>query len=158
MSFITTDNADKFSYNDCILKKGAFENGGLSLEVEALIVRANNEMNQNGTDSYAGETYITFDDAEPEKLILEGYESYDADGNLRGAVADADISLNNMDTIGLFKNSYLTGIRRTEDGKYAVEIEIPDEDPSAITDVYELTLKASRVVFSWDRYMNRVQY
>ena len=56
--FVSTNEFDKFGYDDCLVKSIRETASGLVLELEALIVRARNSQNTNYTDSYADTTTL----------------------------------------------------------------------------------------------------
>lgn len=156
MSFVSKNEIDKFRYDDCVINEISMDKEDMSLEVEALIVRSDNSQNTNYTDSYADVTKIVFSRASVVMIIKEGYRRFDADDNLIEDVKDAVVEADKVN-ISDFAQQYLVGISRDEDGKYSVEIEFADEDPTALTDVYKLVIEAEDVTVTWDKYMNRVQ-
>lgn len=156
MAFKSINEVDKFAYDDCISHK--MEIGeDIKLELEAIIVKANNSANSNYTDSYADETLMVFEKARITKVILEGYKYYSANDVLLEEVPDKELSLEECDWARKFSRVFLINVEKVGDNTYILEFEMPDTDPSARTDVYEVTLEATNVNVSWERYMNRVQ-
>lgn len=159
MGYKVTNEVDTFSYRDCYTTEVKCCGNSIVIYVEALIVRSNNSANSNYTNSYAGETRIVFENASISKLIKLGYRKYDAADNLIECVEDSEEPFAAIDMEKFMNKVFLTGIARSsdEDNSYTITIELPDEDPSAITDEYELTIKCSEVCFCWEQYLNRVQ-
>lgn len=156
MAFKSINEVDKFAYDDCISHK--MEIGeDIKLELEAIIVKANNSANSNYTDSYADETLMVFEKARITKVILEGYKYYSANDVLLEEVPDKELPLEECDWARKFSRVFLINVEKVGDNTYILEFEMPDTDPSARTDVYEVTLEATNVNVSWERYMNRVQ-
>lgn len=156
MSYISKNEPDKFRYDDCVIEEVNMRDGSLCLSVEALIVKADNSQNSNYTESYAGTAQMAFDDATIIKAVKEGYKRYDANDKLLEEVEDESIPVDELD-LNDFVHQYLCTLRKITEGQYLLEIEFADEDPSAITDVYELTLTAGDFNVTWDKYLNKVQ-
>ena len=70
MGFESVNEIDKFSFDDCVVKKFEVQEGQLYLELEALIVKAGNSQNTNYTESYAGPTTVRL----KEGKILSGIQ------------------------------------------------------------------------------------
>lgn len=156
MSYVSKNEPSNFRYDDCVINEVKWKGNTLSFLVEALIVKANNSQNTNFTESYAGDTRIAFDNAKITKIIKEGYKKYDANDNLLEAIEDKEVSADEVELCD-FGGQYLISLQQIDTKLYSVEVEYADEDPSVITDVYELTIEADSVIATWDRYMNRVQ-
>ena len=78
MGFQSVDELEHFSFRDCQINTFRVTEEGLFLEVEALIVKANNSQNTNYTESYAGTTRILFEDGKLLSGKKDGYKYYDA--------------------------------------------------------------------------------
>lgn len=171
MKYVSKNELNTLRFDDCILKKMEINEENMKLLVEALIILSGNSQNTNYTDSYAGEAVIEISNARLTKVIKEGYKRYDANDVLMEEIPDTVMDTD-ADYPGLFKEQYLISLKEAEspkddsqkddsqkDGRYLTfEVEMTDEDPSVITDVYEMTVEYSDVTVSWDRYLNRVQY
>lgn len=156
MKFKSVNETENFIYKDCVINEAHFTDVAVSFIVEALIVKASNSQNTNYTNSYAGDTEITFIRSVIEKITLLGYNKYDANDNLLEKVEDKEVSMSLNEMKTKFTGAYLTEII-CEEEKYKVYFEIPDEDPSAVTDEYEMIITCDEVVIEWDKYLNRVQ-
>lgn len=157
MRFNSINEIDKFRFDDCVLKECSIDESGITLMVEALIVKADNSQNSNYTESYAGEAAINMPGAKVSGLIRDGYRKYDADDNLIEQVEDESLPVNALNFKEMFNNQYLTDISALKEGEYRIGFEIADEDPTAITDSYTMVVQCESISVSWDRYMNRVQ-
>lgn len=158
MKFCSNNEIEKFAYNDCVITGVVKRDSELVLNLEALIVKANNSQNSNFTDSYAGETECKISGITYYKLCKIGFKYYDADDNLISETPDEEMDINSADLDNLMKDMYLYKLEKTdEDGLLHLEFETVEEDISVPTDAYELVFSADNIAISWDRYMNRVQ-
>lgn len=157
MKFKSVNEIDKFGYRDSYIEDMIFEDKCIVLMAEALIVKANNSNNSNYTDSYAGTSRISFSNGSVEKITKLGYKRFDANDNLLDSIDDKEVLLENKGIIKICKGAYLTSIEQGDEKLVSVGIEIPDEDPTAITDEYEIVLKCDEVIIEWDKYLNRVE-
>jgi len=69
LKFRTINETETFSYQDCVIKEVHINSEAVSFVAEALIVKASNSQNSNYTDSYAGDTNITFIRSVIEKIV-----------------------------------------------------------------------------------------
>lgn len=153
--FKSIDETDKFSYEDCVLIGIEKAEDGLIMDVEALIVRENNSQNTNFTESYAGPTAVKFVDGKITDIVKVGFKYYDADGRLIKEVPDEPVVKPQWESlIKTFDGNYLPALDKG-DGRYTVEIEMSEEDGTQ-GNSYLLTIEASGVVITWDKYLNRV--
>ena len=153
--FKSIDETDKFSYEDCVLTGIEKAEDGLVFDVEALIVRENNSQNTNFTESYAGPTAIKFVGGKISNIVKVGFKYYDADGRLIKEVPDEPVSeLEWESLIKTFDGNYLPALDKG-DGVYTVEIEMSEDDGTQ-GNSYLLTMEASSVIITWDKYLNRV--
>ena len=157
MKFVSVNESDKFAYRDSRINKVNMADSGITLEVEALIVRRDNSQNSNYTDSYAGDTNIIFRAANIDRIIKLGYKKYDANDHLLEEIDDEEVNMEAAGLSYLMTGAYLTGISKSGDDSLTIGIEIPDEDPAAVTDEYEIVLKTDELRVEWDKYLNRVQ-
>lgn len=128
----------------------------MKLMLEALIIRSGNSQNTNFTDSYASETTCIMEGVELVGIIKEGYKRYDANEILLEEIPDEPVAQEAYaDLYKSFQGAYLAEFTK-EDEEYALIFELADDD--AVTDSYEVSLKVTDVTFTWDKYMNRVQY
>lgn len=154
--FKSTNEIEKFSFEDCVFSGFEKAEDGLVFELEALIVRANNSQNANFTDSYAGTAFLKFADAKIDAVLKAGYRYYDADGNLLKSVEDEPVPENDREPLyKILKGSYLVACDKTEKG-YFLEIEMCEEDGVGAS--YLLDIACNDAIVTWERYMNRVQH
>lgn len=157
MSFISKNELNKFKFDDCVLCELTRDKSGMKLTLDALIVKANNSQNSNYTDSYADTAVCTLKNVEVIALLKEGYNHYDADDNLIEEIPDEPIAPSDYpEMFKSWEGAYLCRFE-LEDGEYVLEFETTDE-VGAIGDSYELHLTADSITFTWEKYLNRVQY
>ena len=153
--FKSVDETDRFSYEDCVLTGINKAEDGLVFDVEALIVKENNSQNSNFTESYAGPTSVKFVGGKLLNMVKVGFKYYDADGRLIREVPDEPVSgLEWESLIKTFDGNYLPSLEKG-DGTYTVEIEMSEEDGTQ-GNSFLLTIEASSVIITWERYLNRV--
>ena len=157
MAFRSENEVDKFIYDDCIITEAKVTEKGATFSLEALIVKARNSQNSNYTDSYAGDTTLYMENARIEKAVKEGYKYYDANDVLVEDHPDEEIDIKSIDWNDMLSKVFLIGLEKEGDDTYYMRIELPETDPSKLVDTYEITMKATSAVFTWDKYMNRVQ-
>ena len=176
--FQSVNELDKFSYDDCVLKKLIVSETGLTARVEALIVDANNSQNTNYTRSYAGDSEITFVHGRIDKVVKEGYRYYDANDVLMEEIPDEVLTDEEVETLLTRLNDvylYDVQVMKTEqagngeqdssvdasaDQVCVLGIEFPTEDPNDLSltaDSYQIKVVYESVSVTWERYMNRVE-
>lgn len=166
MSFISINELEKFSFEDCQIVDVKLSTGKIEFTLEALIVRGNNSQNANYTDSYADTCTLTLVDSEILSIVEEGYKNYDADDNLISEVPDKEISL--LESVSLFssfKEQYLCAAECDEKTAnyliFTFEVDTGTLNEAGITDPYLPTylvqIKFSSATVEWDRYLNKVQ-
>ena len=157
MKYKTVNETENFIYKDCNINEAYFDNMMISFVVEALIVKATNSKNTNYTDSYAGDAEVNFVRPAIMSVIHAGYKKYDAEDKLIEEVEDKEVSLDHNQMRSMFTGAYLTGIDKESEGVYRLSMELADEDPYAVADVYEVRISCDEVIIEWDKYLNRVQ-
>ena len=155
--YTSVNETDKFGYNDCVLNRAELGNGFLSLSLEALIVKGDNSQNSNYTDSYAGESVMTFEGVKVVSLIRQGMKYFDADDHLINEVPDEELNVILTDIPSLLSKKFLLEVSRKEGKLYSLQVETPIEEYGDISDIYELTVESDKVTVTWEKYMNRVQ-
>lgn len=163
MAFKCENELENFSFKDCQINEISFSEKDIIIEVEALIVLAENSQNTNYTNSYADITKIVLKDAKILSGFKEGFKYYDADDKLLSEEPDTD--LNDSEIKELIKKSsgaYLFGIKKhpvDTDFEYAFGLEFADDSDygSNVSDTYQLNISFSKATISWDKYLNRVQ-
>lgn len=156
MAYQSVNEIEKFSFEDAQITKIKETEQGITMEVEALIVKPNNSQNANYTESYAATTTIRLVEGKIVSGVKEGYKYYDANDVLKEVVADKPLSKEQINQlIDNCENAYVIGFLQEskEDEKfvYSFGIEI-NEDES-----YWLLLEFGKAIFNWEQYLNKVQ-
>lgn len=162
MGFKSVDEIEQFQFDDCRISRFELTDAGISLELEALIVKSNNSQNTNYTDSYAGTTHVRLIDGKITDGVKDGYKYYDANDVLIREVSDTALSEEEIKAFPkLCEGAYLYTLEkdREENGLYYYNmgVEFVDETDNTMADSYSLHIVFSKAVFEWERYMNRVQ-
>lgn len=140
-----------------MITKSKITEEGIRLELDALIVRANNSQNSNYTDSYAGETVCNLKKGKITSFIKAGYKYYDANDNLVEEKPDELMEVSDKDIENILTDIYMPELEKNDDGTYTLVAEVISEDISENVDVYIVTIECEEVVITWEHYMNRVQ-
>ncbi len=158
-TYRSVDEIDRLDFKDCSITDAIIDEEGIRFELEALIIKANNSQNENYTDSYAGETRMKLVRGRIDSIVREGYRYYNADNELIREVPDETIDADTVkDLAALFTGSYLAGMEVTEPGKCYLFIEtVAEDDYMSASDSYRFTISYDSAVFTWTRYLNRVQ-
>ena len=163
--FCSINELDKFSYDDCVINSFKVLDNSITLELEALVVKANNSQNSNYTESYADVTVMRLVDAKIERIILAGYKVYDADDNLLEEIPDKEIEADGYDEIisklsgaYLYRVLQMDKIGDKEIYDFEIEFESGEQMQDLRNDTYVLSIAMSKSEVSWDRYLNRVQH
>lgn len=158
MGYRVVNEVNNFDYRDSYTTQAEINGKSIVLHVEALIVKSNNSANSNYTNSYAAESRIEFTNATITKLVKLGYRRFDANDNLIEEIKDKEEPFAAIDMEKLMSKVFVTGIEKAEnsDSIYHLMIELPDEEPGAITDEYDIEIVCDEIITSWDSYMNRV--
>lgn len=164
MPFVSKNEIENFSFEDCQVTDFEKSDNDIVMLLEALIVKERNTQNANFTQSYADVTKLILKDAKICSVTLAGYKVYDANDNLLEEIEDRDIP--EADWAGILKdlkNTYLYRCIQDTDYKegYCYDFEFEHFSDAQNIDLKEdtfvITIKFSESVFSWDRYLNRVQ-
>ncbi|MCQ2519469.1 MAG: hypothetical protein MJ107_02940 [Lachnospiraceae bacterium] len=154
--FKTTNETDKFRYDDCVIKKMIIDEVGISLSVDALIVKADNSQNSNYTESYADTAEVEIKAGKIVNIIRDGYKVFDANDVLLREVPDEEVDINSKKWNVLFEGQYLVGINRTDEKKIVIIVELMDEESMGVSDSYSVSIECESVDIKWERYLNRV--
>ena len=157
MAYKSMDEIEQFRFDDCQI--GSFRTVGqdLILEVDALIVRANNSQNTNYTESYADTTRISLHGGRLEKVVKDGYRYYDANDVLVSEVPDEELSSEETaDFPARCEGAYLFEMEKIEGG-YRLGIEFEDPEDHTVGASYQVFVSCESVACTWERYLNRVQ-
>lgn len=164
MGFESVNEIEQFNFDDCVIKKFEVQDEQIYMELEALIVRPRNSQNTNYTESYAGLTTVRLKNGKILSGVKEGYRYLDANDTVLDEIPDQQLTAQELEVFPKqCTDTYLFSMEKEkeEDGKYIyyVEIEFPSEDQydNALTDTFELEISFDKAVFSWERYMNRVE-
>ncbi|MCQ2497689.1 MAG: hypothetical protein MJ133_01775 [Lachnospiraceae bacterium] len=155
--FKTINETDKFRYDDCVINEMIIDSVGISMSVDALIVKGDNSQNSNYTDSYAGTSQIEMKGASIIKIVKDGYKVYDANDVLIKEIPDEEMDINSEKWNIKFAGQYLTGIRRSDE-ETVFEIEMNDEEGFGVGDSFSVYIKCGDISICWEKYMNRVSY
>lgn len=160
MNYKSVDEINKFRFDDCRINSVKKTDKDIYIEVEALIVCADNSQNSNYTESYAGTAVIKFVSSDIKKCIRDGYKYYDANEVLISEVEDCILE---KDEIPAFLNScegaYLCELKKntSETDSYDLGIEFEDSEDGTVSDSYSLVIVCEKIIVEWDQYLNRVQ-
>lgn len=164
MGFESINEIEQFSFDDCIIKKFELQEGQIYLELEALIVKPRNSQNTNFTESYADITTVRLKEGKILSGIKEGYKYYDANEVLLEEKPDQVLSRDELEAFpkkctDVYLFSFKRDAEKSDKFHYFMEIEFPSEDQydKAMTDTFELKIAFEKAIFSWERYMNRVE-
>ncbi len=161
MSYLSLDEIEQFSFEDCQILKAEKNQDKLTLQVEALIVQPNNSQNEQYIRSYADTSLIQFKKVSSFEMIREGYRYYDANDVLLETKPDTLLDESEAKKVlADCKGAYLFEVQKgPEENSISLRIEFADEvdqDPLACIS-YEIKLVCDQVAVSWDQYLNRVQ-
>lgn len=163
MGFQSINEIETFDFQDCQIISFEIGENQVFLELEALIVKANNSQNSNYTESYAGTTTVKFENAKILSAALEGYQYFDANDVLLEEIPDKPLPEDSLASLpALFKDGYLYAVEKTKEADslfhYCLRIESAEnEEPDLKSDSYQIELSFEKAVFCWERYLNRVQ-
>ena len=155
--FKSVNELNQLCFDDCVIADFEKAEDGLIVNVEALIIKANNSQNTNYTESYAGSTVIKISEATVTDISKCGYRYYDADGKLIREVPDEPVNMLQWDSlIKSFSGNYLPSLEK-EGQEYLLEIEMTDEEDGCQGYTYLMRVKGTDITVTWDKYLNRVQ-
>lgn len=164
MSFKAVDEIYNFDFQDAQIFNAKFGDG-ISFELEALIVEPENTQNENFTKSYAGTTKVRLVDGRITGGCKDGYKRYDANNKLLEEVDDSPMD---EDALKLILKSgsgaYLYAMDAnpdSEEGNYSYTLNLEFPSKEAYDNIggvsYQVSVKFTKAIFEWDKYMNRVQ-
>ena len=159
MGFQSVNELEQFSFQDAQIKNFIVSKDSISLELEAVIVKARNSQNTNFTDSYAGTLSMRLLGGNIQKAVKEGYKYYDANDVLVEEIPDRPLSDEEITSLTKeSKDYYLFDVVKVEDEQnatghflYLFGIDA-DEETS-----YWFQIEFDKSILEWERYMNRVQ-
>ncbi len=163
MGFKSVNEIEKFTFDDCVVQSFKVNEAGIILVLEALIVDSNNSQNTNYTESYADTTTVRLLEGKIISAKKDGYRYYDANEVLMEEVPDTvlnDEEIKNI--INTCEGSYLYYIEKDVDNEndeniYNIGLEFIDEEDNTAADSYEIKVSFKEAIFTWERYLNRVQ-
>ena len=163
MGFKSVNEIEKFTFDDCVISSFKVNEAGIILVFEALIVDSNNSQNTNYTESYADTTTVRLLDGKIISAKKDGYRYYDANEVLMEEVPDtvlSDVETENI--IKICEGAYLYYMEKDADNEsskniYNIGLEFTDEEDNTAADSYEIKVSFSDVIFTWERFLNRVQ-
>ena len=163
MGFKSTNEIEKFTFDDCVISSFKVNEAGIILVLEALIVDSNNSQNTNYTESYADTTTVRLLDGKIISAKKDGYKYYDANDVLMEEVPDEILSEVETDNIiKTCEGAYLYYMEKDADNEssdniYNIGLEFTDEEDNTAADSYEIKVSFKEAIFTWERYLNRVQ-
>ena len=163
MAFKSVNEIEKFTFDDCVVSSFKVNEAGIILTLDALIVDSNNSQNTNYTESYADTVTGRLLDGKIISAKKDGYKYYDANEVLLEEVPDVVLSKEETENIiKTCEGSYLYYMEKdneteSETNIYNIGIEFVDEEDSTSADSYEIKVSFSEAIFTWERYLNRVQ-
>lgn len=162
MGFQSVDELNTFSFEDCQITGVKLTSEGINLEVEALIVRPENSQNTNFTTSYAGTTQIRLQGGKIVAGCKEGYKYYNANEELISEKPDEAMDVDTLtEILKKADGAYLFSIMENKSpvvGQYRMGLEFVDESEyGGMSDSFWLDFDCDKIIFNWERYMNRVQ-
>ena len=163
MGFKSTNEIEKFTFDDCVISSFKVNDAGIILVLEALIVDSNNSQNTNYTESYADTTTVRLLDGKIISAKKDGYKYYDANDVLMEEVPDEILSEVETDNIiKTCEGAYLYYMEKDADNEssdniYNIGLEFTDEEDNTAADSYEIKVSFKEAIFTWERYLNRVQ-
>ena len=163
MGFKSINEIEKFTFDDCVISSFKVNEAGIILMLDALIVDSNNSQNTNYTESYADTTTVRLLDGKIISAKKDGYKYYDANEVLIEEVPD--LVLSEEETSKIIKScggAYLYYMEEDKENEssesiYNIGIEFVDEDDNTASDSYEIKVSFKEAIFSWEKYLNRVQ-
>lgn len=158
MSYQSINEINTFAFRDCELLSFEKTEDGFRLELEALIVEAANSQNTNYTDSYAGTTILRLENARILKACEEGHRYYDANDKLIEEIPDRELTETETNKLlrSIKPGCYLFGMVKEEGSGeeemvYSLGVDLTE------TDSYWIYMSFTKAVFTWEKFMNRVQ-
>lgn len=165
MSFKSVDELFNFDFQDVVIKGVEIIPEGITFTVDALIVEPENTQNENFIKSYADTAKIRFSGGRIYSGVRDGYKRYDANDKLLSEVPDTSLSENEVKTVLEKSNgAYLYAVDRNDESKeddfyYTISIEFPHEEEfdTNATESYQIVIRFSKAIVTWEKYLNRVQ-
>lgn len=162
MGFQSTDEIEKFSFEDCKIGKFLIKENQICMELEALIVKPDNSQNTNYTESYAATTTVKFINGKVLYGVKDGYKYYDANDVLQKEVPDEPLTEEQIKEFPeKCEGAYLFSVEKQKQENdlyyYELAIEFEDEEDNTVADSYRLQICFEQAVFTWEEYLNRVQ-
>lgn len=164
MSFVSKNEIENFSFEDCQVQDLNMSTDDFVMTLDALIVKERNTQNSNFTQSYADTTKLILRSARITSVTLAGYKVYDANDNLLEEIKDQEIPESDWQEIcKKLPGTYLYRCIENPkvDGNYCYDFEFEQFSDSQSIDLREDTfiikICFEESVFSWDRYLNKVQ-
>lgn len=163
MSFVSKNEIEQFSFDDCQIAEFNIASDYIELKLDGLIVNERNTQNANFTKSYADTTKLRLNDGKILSVVIAGFSVYDADDNLIERIDDKEVAPMEWDSIpNKIKGAYLYRmLGEKNDDRYVYDLEIEQYTETGVPDLrddtYIIKIEFSESIFSWDKYLNRVQ-
>lgn len=160
MKYKCENELNTLSFRDFLVQEINIKDGVFSLMTDGGVAKYDNSCNEMLEERFISETLIRIMDAEIVKFILEGSKYYNADDVLISEEPDKEIPESEYKTI--FKKLtegkiFFIGEKSTERADKMHEYEICiDIEGEIVIDTYWITVKGSRIITEFDRFMNKV--
>lgn len=159
MSYKSVNELEHFSFQDAEIRSFVQTPEGISFQLEAVIVKAQNSNNTNFTDSYAGTLSMRLVAGRIQKAVKEGYKYYDANDVLVEEVPDTPLC--EAEITALMKKSegyYLFDMvpvdaKENTTGHFLYLLGIDADEETS----YWFQVEFEKSILEWEKYMNRVQ-
>ena len=154
MAFKSVNEISAFSFEDCMITKFEYKEKEVYMELEALIVKANNSQNTNYTESYAGPTQVRLQGAKVISGYQEGSKYYDANDVLVEQVPDQPVAPLEYDSVikkCVDAQAYLFQLepQQVENGfSYRMFLDLEET-------TYMITVSFSKSIAEWERFQNK---
>ena len=148
MGYRTVDEWENFSFKDAGIIKIQEENGHVFMTLAYVTILGNNSCNRDICDMGTNQLELKLQNATDISLVLEGFKSYDADGNLKGQEEDTVIfEPDRANAYRDLENSAIYSATK-EGNQYHFYIDTEER-------TYAFQLTAEHDVEEWERFMKR---
>lgn len=162
MGYQAVNEIEKFTFEDCVVSNFLVSPAGITLTLEALMVDSDNSQNTNYTQSYADTTIARLLGGKIVKAVKDGYKYYDANDVLIKEIPDESLDESAInEIIKKSEGAYLYYMEKVDTDEkmyvYNIGLEFVDESDNTIGDSYQITVSFEKAIFTWERYLNKVQ-
>lgn len=148
MNYRTKDEVEHFDFKDAQIYEIREENGHIFVELGYVTISGSNSCNRDIRDMGTNALTLQLYQVTERKLVREGYQHYDADGNLKGKYEDVVIPPEEVPNVYQeLADSTIYSLGK-EGKTYRILV-----DGEERTYVFEVT--AEHDIEEWDRFMNK---